>query len=129
LELWCITPPAPLGWSAYGKSNAEPKTVQRAEIRFSHPAAGSEPKTSLVRNRHLCKPEKGRITEMSRQIELKGRRFWILSEPCEDGWKATIDEAQDDGTSESLGLLATGETRVEADDAAERKLRRLLQAY
>jgi len=66
---------------------------------------------------------------MSRQIELKGRRFWILAESCEDGWKATIDEAQDDGTSESLGLLATGETRVEADDAAERKLRRLLQAY
>jgi len=66
---------------------------------------------------------------MSRQIELKVRRFWILSEPCEDGWIATIDEAQDDGTSESLGLLATGETRVEADDAAERKLRRLLQAY
>jgi hypothetical protein len=66
---------------------------------------------------------------MSRQLELKGRRFWILSEPCEDGWKATIDEAQDDGTSESLGLFATGETRVEADDAAERKLRRLLQAY
>jgi hypothetical protein len=66
---------------------------------------------------------------MSRQIELKGRRFWILSEPCEDGWTATIDEAQDDGTSESLGLRATGETRVEADDAAERKLRRLLHAY
>jgi hypothetical protein len=66
---------------------------------------------------------------MSRQIELKGRRFWILSEPCEDGWKATIDEAQEDGTSESLGVQATGETRVEADDAAERKLRRMLQAY
>jgi hypothetical protein len=66
---------------------------------------------------------------MSRQLELKGRRFWILSEPYEDGWKATVDEAQEDGTSESLGVHAIGETRVEADDAAERKLRRLLQAY
>ena len=66
---------------------------------------------------------------MSRQLELKGRQFWILSEPVEDGWKATIAEAQGDGSTEALGIEATGETRVEADDAAERKLRRLLQAY
>jgi hypothetical protein len=65
---------------------------------------------------------------MSRQVELKGRRFWILSEPVHEGWKATIDEALEDGTSEPLGLEATGETRVEADDAAERKLRRLMQS-
>jgi hypothetical protein len=64
---------------------------------------------------------------MSRRLELKGRLFWILSEPCEDGWKATINEAQNDGSSDDLGIQATGETRVEADDAAERKLRRMLQ--
>jgi len=64
---------------------------------------------------------------MSRQLELRGRQFWILSEPFEEGWKAQISEAQDDGSSEPLGIEATGETRVEADDAAERKLRRLLQ--
>ncbi|HEY7293358.1 MAG TPA: hypothetical protein VH583_26210 [Vicinamibacterales bacterium] len=65
---------------------------------------------------------------MSRQLELNGRQFWILSEPCGEGWKARINEAQGNGTSEPLGIEATGETRVEADDAAERKLRRLLQA-
>ena len=45
----------------------------------------------------------------------------------DEGWKAIISEAQTDGSSEALGIQATGETRVEADDAAERKLRRLLQ--
>jgi hypothetical protein len=66
---------------------------------------------------------------MSRQIDLKGRRFWILSEPQEDGWKASIEEAQDDGSSHAMGIEAVAETRVAADDAAERKLRRVLQAY
>ncbi len=66
---------------------------------------------------------------MSRQLDLKGRRFWILSEPLEEGWKASIQEAQADGSSEAIGIQATGETRAAADDAAERKLRRLLQAY
>ena len=66
---------------------------------------------------------------MSRQLELKGRRFWILSEPQGSVWKASIEEAQTDGTSETVGIEATGETRVAADDAAERKLRRILQAY
>ena len=67
--------------------------------------------------------------EMSRQLELKGRRFWILSEPQEGGWKASIAEAQDDGSSQAIGIEATAETRGAADDAAERKLRRFLQAY
>ena len=66
---------------------------------------------------------------MSRQLELKGREFWILSEPFEEGWKAHIEEAQGKGKSEPVGIEATGETRGEADDAAERKLRRMLQAY
>jgi hypothetical protein len=66
---------------------------------------------------------------MSRQLELKGRRFWILSEPHDGGWKATVDEALTDGTSQPIGIEATAETRGAADDAAERKLRRLLQAY
>jgi hypothetical protein len=66
---------------------------------------------------------------MSRQIELKGRQFWILSEPRDVGWKASIEEAQADGTSIAVGIEATGDTRSAADDAAERKLRRVLQAY
>jgi len=65
---------------------------------------------------------------MSRQVELKGRQFWILSEPQEGGWKASIAEAQTDGSSESIGIEAIAETRGAADDAAERKLRRLLKA-
>jgi hypothetical protein len=66
---------------------------------------------------------------MSRQLELKGRRFWILSEPQGSGWKASIEESQNDGSTQTIGIEATAETRGAADDAAERKLRRMLQAY
>jgi hypothetical protein len=65
---------------------------------------------------------------MANQLELKGRQFWILSEPHEAGWKASVVEIKGDA-QESIGIEATGETRGAADDAAERKLRRLLQAY
>jgi hypothetical protein len=66
---------------------------------------------------------------MAREVDLKGRRYWILSEPDAGGWKATVVEVRDDGSNEKVGIDAIGETRVAADDAAERKLRRLLQAY
>jgi len=66
---------------------------------------------------------------MAKQLELKGRRFWILSEPHGSGWKASVVEVKDAGVQEDMGLNATGETRGAADDAVERKLRRLLQAY
>ena len=66
---------------------------------------------------------------MAKQLELQGRRFWILSEPEGAGWKASVVEAKADGAQESVGIDATAETRGAADDAAERKLRRLLQAY
>ena len=66
---------------------------------------------------------------MSRHLELKGRRFWIVSEPDSAGstWVATIGEAQPDGSNHPLGIQASAETRNAADDAAERKLRRFLQ--
>jgi hypothetical protein len=64
-----------------------------------------------------------------RELEIKGRRYWILSEPESDGWKASVVEVRPDGSNEQIGIDASGETRVAADDAAERKLRRLLQAY
>ncbi len=64
---------------------------------------------------------------MARQLELKGRSFWILSEPHESGWKASVVEVKG-GEQEPVGLEATGETRGAADDAAERKLRRFVQA-
>jgi len=66
---------------------------------------------------------------MAKQLELKGRRFWILSEPHGSGWKASVVEVKDADVQEDMGLNATGETRGAADDAVERKLRRLLQAY
>lgn len=66
---------------------------------------------------------------MAKQLELKGRQFWILSEPHGAGWKASVLEVKDGGAQEPVGIDATGETRGVADDAAERKLRRLLQEY
>ena len=66
---------------------------------------------------------------MAKQMELKGRHFLILSEPAGSGWKAMVVEVKDGGTQEDVGLEASAETRGAADDAVERKLRRLLQAY
>ena len=66
---------------------------------------------------------------MARELELKGRRYWILSEPAEGGWHSKVVEVKKDGTSDEMGIDATADTRGAADDAAERKLRRMLQAY
>ena len=66
---------------------------------------------------------------MAKQLELKGRRYWILSEPEGLGWRASVREVKEDGTQEAVGIEASAETRSAADEAAERKLRRLLQAY
>jgi hypothetical protein len=65
---------------------------------------------------------------MARQLELQGRCFWILSEPYDSGWKASVVETKG-VDQESVGIDATSATRAGADDAAERKLRRLLSAY
>lgn len=67
---------------------------------------------------------------MAKQLELSGRHYWILSEPEGEGWKATVVEITDAaGTcSGSLGIEATAETRGTADDAAERKLRRIVRS-
>lgn len=63
---------------------------------------------------------------MARQMDLKGRHFWILSEPHGSGWKAMVVEVNEAGKQEDIGLEATAETRGAADDAAERKLRRFV---
>jgi hypothetical protein len=65
---------------------------------------------------------------VARQLDINGRRYRILSEPHGAGWKAFVVEVQDDGSSDQLGIEATAETRGSADEAAERKLRRLLIA-
>jgi hypothetical protein len=64
---------------------------------------------------------------VAKQLELSGRHYWILSEPHQAGWRAWVVETQSDGTSDEVGIEATGETRGVADDSAERKLRRMLQ--
>ena len=65
-----------------------------------------------------------------RALDVNGRRYWILSEPQGAGWRASVVELIDiDGEfQEPVGIEATGETRGAADQAAERKLRRLLNA-
>ena len=66
---------------------------------------------------------------MARHVELKGREFWILSEPQGGpAWRATVVEVKGGGEAESLGIDATAETRTAADDAAEGALRRRLGA-
>jgi hypothetical protein len=64
---------------------------------------------------------------VARELELNGRRYWILSEPHGTGWKAWVVEVRADGGQDRVGIDATGETRGAADGGAERKLRRLLQ--
>ena len=64
---------------------------------------------------------------MAKQLELEGRHFWILSEPHGSGWKASVVEMKGDA-QESVGIEATAETRGAADEAAERKLRRLVKS-
>jgi hypothetical protein len=65
-----------------------------------------------------------------RQVELLGRRYWILSEPQASGWKASVVELIDryGEFTEPVGIDARAATRGAADEAAERKLRRLLQS-
>jgi hypothetical protein len=52
----------------------------------------------------------------------------LLGAVCRN-WKATVIESTAVGAQEDVGIEATGETRGAADDAAESKLRRLLQVF
>jgi hypothetical protein len=67
---------------------------------------------------------------MSKQIDLNGRRYWILSEPHGAAWKSIVVELVDgqQETIDPVGIEAMAETRGAADDAAEHKLRRMVQA-
>jgi hypothetical protein len=64
---------------------------------------------------------------VAKQVELNGRSYWILSEPHDGGWRAWVTETLADGRTDNLGIDAAGETRGEADELAERKLRRMLK--
>jgi hypothetical protein len=63
---------------------------------------------------------------MARELELGGRKFWVISDPEGNGWRAKVVELRPGGESDEIGIDASAETRTAADASAERKLRRLL---
>jgi hypothetical protein len=64
---------------------------------------------------------------MARELQLAGRRYWIISDPHGEGWKARVVELHEGGEADEIGIEASDQTRTAADDSAERKLRRLLR--
>ena len=67
------------------------------------------------------------IHRMARELQLNGRRYWIISDPYGEGWKAKVVELHEGGEADEIGIEASDQTRTAADDSAERKLRRLLR--
>ena len=65
---------------------------------------------------------------MAKAVDIRGHHYWILSEPERDTWNARVVEHRADGSNLEVGIAAHGVTRTAADEAAERKLRRLLRA-
>ena len=63
---------------------------------------------------------------MARELELNGRKYWIISDPEGDSWRAKVVELRKDGESDEIGIEASAQTRTAADASAEKKLRRLL---
>jgi hypothetical protein len=63
---------------------------------------------------------------VARELELAGRKFWVMSDPEGEVWRAKVVEMRPNGEQDEIGIEASAETRTAADAAAERKLRRLL---
>jgi hypothetical protein len=56
---------------------------------------------------------------MAREVNIGSRRFWIVSEPDDKGWKAQVLEVTDEvGGTQDIGIETTGDTRSIADDRA-----------
>ena len=55
---------------------------------------------------------------MAREISIGSRKFWIVSEPLDGGWKAQVLEVTEVGGTENMGIETTGDTRSMADDRA-----------
>ena len=75
----------------------------------------------------ICKKMAQPDYQMARELELNGRRYWIISDPYGEGWKAKVVELHAGGEADEIGIEASDQTRTAADNSAERKLRRLLQ--
>lgn len=65
---------------------------------------------------------------MAREINIGARKFWIVSEPHDKGWKAQVLEVVDElGGTHNLDIETTGETRSMADDRAIGQLQHRLK--
>lgn len=65
---------------------------------------------------------------MSREVKIGSRKFWVVSEPCEKGWKAQVLEVLDENSgTQTMGIETTGETRSVADDRAVGQLQHRLK--
>ena len=65
---------------------------------------------------------------MSREVNIGSRKFWIVSEPHDKGWKAQVLEVVDaKGATQDVGIQTTGETRSMADDRAIGQLQHRLR--
>jgi hypothetical protein len=65
---------------------------------------------------------------MAREINIGARRFWVVSEPSDRGWKAQVLEVLDEvGATHRTGIETIGETRSMADDKAIGKLQHRLR--
>jgi len=65
---------------------------------------------------------------MAREVNIGTRRFWIVSEPDDTGWKAQVLEVLDDlGGTQEIEIETTGETRSVADDRAVGQLQQRLR--
>jgi len=64
---------------------------------------------------------------MSREVNIGARRFWIVSEPHDRGWKAHVLEVFDGGNgTQQIDIETMGETRSMADDRAVGQLQHRL---
>ncbi len=65
---------------------------------------------------------------MAREVRIGSRKFWVVSEPYDAGWKAQVLEVLDEGGgTKDAGIETTGETRSMADDRAIGLLQHRLQ--
>jgi hypothetical protein len=65
---------------------------------------------------------------MAKEVKIGNRRFWIVSEPNDRGWKAQVLEVLDDhGETRSMEIETTGDTRSVADDRAVGQLQHRLR--
>lgn len=80
-------------------------------------------------NPYGCNPvgPKDTVT-MAREISIGSRKFWIVSEPYDKGWKAQVLEVVAGvGGTHNTGIETTGDTRSIADDRAIGELQHRLR--